>query len=86
MLILSRKKGEKIIISDKAGNVLATIIVMDLERGKARIGIDAGQEFVIHRDEIYARIYGKPAAETDGERLPHPAVRMTPLSDDLTKQ
>ena len=82
MLVLSRKKGEKIIISDKAGNVLATIVVMDLERGKARIGINAGQEFVIHRAEIYTKIFGKPA-ETDGERLPHPAVRMNPLDHTI---
>lgn len=52
MLILTRKKGEKIII----GDVLAEIMVLGIEKNQVRIGIEADKEIGIHREEIYKRI------------------------------
>lgn len=59
MLVLSRGKGEQVAIADKSGRVIAVVTLTNTERGKARIGFDAGDEIVIHREEVYTRIYGK---------------------------
>lgn len=51
MLILTRKKGEAIVIDD---NIEITII--ELSDGKVKIGIDAPKEIDIHRREVYESI------------------------------
>lgn len=51
MLILSRKTNESIIIN---GNIEVKLIMA--EDGKARIGISAPKEVVIHRKEIFDKI------------------------------
>lgn len=48
MLILSRRVGEKIVIGD--GSI--TITVVDLERGKVRLGIEAPRDVPINRKEL----------------------------------
>ena len=47
MLVLSRKIGEKIIIGEDI-----TITVLEVERTKVRIGIDAPRDLNIVRDEL----------------------------------
>ena len=46
MLVLSRKLGEKIYISD---NICITVV--DIDRGKIRLGIEAPREVPIFRQE-----------------------------------
>ncbi len=47
MLVLSRKLGEKIIIGENI-----TITVVDIDRGKIRLGIEAPREVPIFRQEL----------------------------------
>lgn len=47
MLVLSRKVGEKIIIG---GNIVITLV--DIDRGKVRIGIEAPKEVPVWREEL----------------------------------
>jgi len=47
MLVLSRKLGEKIVIN---GNI--TIVVIDIDRGKIRLGIEAPREVPVYRQEL----------------------------------
>ena len=47
MLVLSRRLGEKIYIGD---NIV--ISVVDIERGKIRLGIEAPRELPIYREEV----------------------------------
>jgi carbon storage regulator len=47
MLVLSRKLGEKIVIGDKI-----CITVVDIDRGKIRLGIDAPRDVPIARQEL----------------------------------
>ena len=47
MLVLSRKLGEKIYISD---NICITVV--DIDRGKIRLGIEAPREIPIFRQEL----------------------------------
>lgn len=58
MLVLTRKKGERIVINkDIVITILGTI------RGETRIGIDAPKEVDVHREEVFIRIQeGVPRA------------------------
>ena len=47
MLVLSRKLGEKIYISE---NICITVV--DIDRGKIRLGIEAPREVPIFRKEL----------------------------------
>lgn len=58
MLVLSRKKGERIYIGD---DIFITLI--EIRGDKARIGIEAPDNLAIHREEVILRI-----AEGEKER------------------
>jgi carbon storage regulator len=47
MLVLSRKLGEKIYIGD---NICITVV--DVDRGKIRLGIEAPRDIPIYREEL----------------------------------
>ena len=51
MLILARKVGEAIAISDDI-----KIRVIDIKGGQVRIGVEAPPNVAVHREEIYHRI------------------------------
>ena len=63
MLVLSRKKNEKIIIGD---NIEITIV--EILRGKVRLGVDAPKEVSVHRHEVYEAIQ-KEMKENYGSNL-----------------
>ena len=54
MLVLTRKKGEGIVIN---GNI--TITVTDIDRGKVKIGIVAPITVPVHRQEIHETFHPK---------------------------
>ena len=51
MLVLSRKKGEKIRIND---NII--IEILEVNGGIVKIGFTAPQQIKIYRDELYLKI------------------------------
>ena len=51
MLVLSRKKGESIVIDDKI-----TVTVVDIRGDKVRLGINAPTEIPVHRQEVHQAI------------------------------
>lgn len=51
MLVLSRKKDEKIIIGDRI-----TIMVIEIRGDKVRLGIDAPKDVSVHRQEVFEAI------------------------------
>ena len=57
MLVLSRKKGESIIIND---NIVVTVV--DIRGDKVRLGFDAPKDVPIHRSEVYDAIKRSEAA------------------------
>ena len=59
MLVLSRKKGESVVVN---GNI--TIVVVDVRGDKARIGIEAPADVAVYRSEILT----KNASETETEK------------------
>lgn len=54
MLVLSRRIGETLIISD---NIKVT--VLGITGTQVRIGIEAPQEISVHRQEVHERISGE---------------------------
>jgi carbon storage regulator len=51
MLVLSRKAGEQIVISDTI-----TITIVEIRGDKVRIGIEAPPDVVVHRQEVWDAI------------------------------
>ena len=51
MLVLSRKRGERIMI----GNNIE-LMIMDVRGGTVRLGLDAPKEVAIHREEVFRRV------------------------------
>jgi carbon storage regulator len=61
MLVLSRKRNEKIVID---GQIVVTVV--DIRGDKVRLGIEAPKDISIHRSEVYDALkreqQDKPAA------------------------
>jgi len=51
MLVLSRKRGERIVIGP---NIELTVV--DIRGNKVRLAVDAPRDVSIHRQEVYQRI------------------------------
>ncbi len=51
MLVLSRKKNEKIIIRDDI-----TIVIVEIRGDKVRLGIEAPKDVTVHREEVFNAI------------------------------
>lgn len=51
MLILTRKKGESIVIDDNI-----EVIIIESSDGKIKLGIEAPKNIDIHRKEVYESI------------------------------
>ena len=47
MLVLSRKPNESIIINENI-----TIVVVEIQNGKVRLGVEAPKEVPVHRKEV----------------------------------
>jgi len=63
MLVLSRKAGEQIVISDTI-----TITIVEVRGDKVRIGIDAPPEVIVHRQEVWDAIKAEGSdSEQSGE-------------------
>ncbi|AWM41691.1 Carbon storage regulator [Gemmata obscuriglobus] len=62
MLVLSRKLGEKIFIGD---NICITVV--DIDRGKIRLGIEAPRDVPIYRQELLPLEQQKQRADAAGQ-------------------
>lgn len=63
MLILTRRVGETLMIGDNI-----TITVCSVRNSQARIGIEAPQNVIVHRKEIYERIQKEGVPEKKSTR------------------
>lgn len=62
MLVLSRKKSERIVID---GNIVITVV--DVRGDKVRLGIEAPREVPIHRSEVQAAIKSEQEASRQSQ-------------------
>ena len=63
MLVLSRKKDEKIVIGDNI-----TLMVIEIRGDKVRLGIDAPRHVTVHREEVYEAIKRESQQQDDEGR------------------
>ena len=56
MLVLSRKRNEGIIIKGKDGDI--RIVVIEIDKGKIRLGIEAPKGCAVVRQELLLEIEG----------------------------
>jgi carbon storage regulator len=84
MLVLSRKLGEKIMIGDDI-----VITVVDIDRGKIRLGITAPKEVPVYREELIKRSPVNPnpkspdrQSKEQGSATSQPAVAPGQPQDD----
>lgn len=65
MLVLSRKRDEKIVIGD---NIVITIV--DVRGDKVRLGIEAPTEIPVHRQEVLEALRRQAAGQPLPESAP----------------
>lgn len=63
MLVLSRKKGESVVVN---GDI--TIVVVDVRGDKARIGIDAPADVAVYRSEVLTKKKAENESVADAEK------------------
>ena len=63
MLVLSRKRDEKIVIGE---NIVITVI--EVRGDKVRLGIEAPSDVPVHRQEVFDAIQRNAAAPPDAAR------------------
>lgn len=51
MLVLTRRKGEQLLIGDDV-----VITILDVKGHQIRIGVEAPKSIPVHRSEVYLRI------------------------------
>lgn len=61
MLVLSRKRGEKIQIGESI-----TLVIVEIRGDKVRLGFEAPREVPIHRREVYDAIKRNERAQKPG--------------------
>lgn len=71
MLVLSRKRNAKFVIA-KDGEILATVVVVEIRGDKVRIGIDAPSSYAVRRLEVWEAIQ-----RNDGVEVKRPAAEAT---------
>jgi carbon storage regulator len=62
MLVLSRTLGESIVIGEDI-----RVTVVDIDRGKVRIGIEAPREVLIYREELLPLVKKEKSSANDQE-------------------
>jgi carbon storage regulator CsrA len=77
MLVLSRQRGETVMIGDQID-----VTIIDVRGEKVRLGINAPRDVSVHRKEIYEQIkeQNRAAAGMKVEDLPKSAPRPTPVA------
>lgn len=80
MLVLSRKRGEEIVIGDTI-----TLMIVEIRGDKVRVGIEAPREVPVHRREVKEAIDRTVRERAEGkEESPRSsALANTPLSGEV---
>ena len=65
MLVLSRKNQESVVVGGADGfHRLLRVTVLEISRGRVRLGFEVDREVPVHRSEVWERINGRGQAES----------------------
>jgi carbon storage regulator CsrA len=68
MLVLSRKKDERVIIRTPEGReIVVTVVECCLKGNKVRLGFSADRDVQIYRDELRARAHEAAGGDVPGD-------------------
>jgi len=82
MLVLSRKKGQSIVIGDNI-----EITVVEIQGDMVRIGINAPREITVHRQEVFQQIKAEnQQALQQSQSLEIKLRQLTELSKNIDKK
>ncbi|MFY9324330.1 MAG: carbon storage regulator CsrA [Syntrophomonadaceae bacterium] len=81
MLVLSRKKGQSIIIGDNI-----EITVVEIQGDTVRIGVNAPREVAIHRQEVFDQIAAENQQAQQSEGLQLKLRQLSELSKQADKE
>ncbi|MGB4018883.1 MAG: carbon storage regulator CsrA [Syntrophomonadaceae bacterium] len=81
MLVLSRKKGQSIIIGDNI-----EITVVEIQGDTVRIGVNAPREVAIHRQEVFDQIAAENQQAQQSEGLQLKLRQLSELSKQADKK
>ena len=75
MLVLSRKSQEAVVVGGTAGfEPLLKVTVLEISRGKVRLGFEADGDVPVHRLEVWERIRAAgPPDSPPGDPVAPPA-------------
>jgi carbon storage regulator len=62
MLVLSRKRGERIVVPE----IAMMIELVEIRGDKVRLGIDVRKDLEVHREEVWTKIVGQDAQGSPG--------------------
>ncbi len=81
MLVLSRKKGQSIIVADNI-----EITVVEILGDTVRIGVNAPREVAIHRQEVFDQIAAENQQAQQSEGLQLKLRQLSELSKQADKE
>lgn len=88
MLVLARKRNEKIIIGD--GEATIEIIVVEIRGDKVRLGVTASPKTPVHREEVKVAIAASLVAEakngTAQQQLAQKREQLCQLAEEINNR
>jgi len=65
MLVLSRRNCESVIVGDPSGRIepMLKVTVLEIGRGRVRLGFDVAADVPVHRSEVWERIRSNGSPE-----------------------
>jgi carbon storage regulator CsrA len=64
MLVLSRKNEQAVIIGESGHfKNIVKVTVLEISRGNVTLGFEANENVVIHREEVWKGIFGRPQGD-----------------------
>ena len=65
-LVLSRNEGQKVVLWEEGGSIIATITALEISERRVRLDFEAPHSVLVDREEVYERV------QTEGRRRDAP--------------